>query len=459
MKTRPLLALLLLLFLSSSCKKEITDFFAFVNSRGYKFENPLSDKKTAVDESLLGGYIYKSLPVIISKKDALTYKITFLTTDLNREDRVIEAHMTKFGNETFLNLNMGGHYNVVRVNLMYNQEFAMSLVKGSLKSDLDEKAMKGLLKKSPEKDEYTPKNMVPGSTESLYYSVSFNKITVESALEKQATILYNKKTKLFKECYSYRRYEELTAKYDLPELFFYAEQNLFNNCKSIDDYKEFIANFPNSKLLLEAQVQIARIREEERMKEMIEKDKVSYHYALNQNTIEAFETFLEERKTKVYADSAKIQIENLAQNITQKDIEWKWTSGEIQGALQYIYYRIDYCDTLDDAAWLAKNLAFYSITKGTKEDKEKSLNYLGQLVHQDLSADEFLDLYIDKGFLLWTSEEYDLAIENFKIRIDKTYTDGRSFKKEIKVRYKWYLNQELVFPEQKTTWKRIKKLK
>ena len=299
----------------------------------------------------------------------------------------------------------------------------------------------------------------PDEEAEIYYTVSFSKITVDAAREKQEKVLYDKKAKLFEECYSYRRYEELTEKYPLDELFFSAEQSLFNMCKTIEDYTQFVRYFPNSTLIREAQIQIARIREEQKRKEMIKKDSLAYQFALSESTIESFEVFLQNRNTNVFKDSAYLQIKDLAEKITQQDIEWKWTSGEVQSALNFIYYRIDYSDSITDAPWLVDNLSFYAMTKGSEDDKTKAISYLGKIAKHLDGREDYLNLYLEKGFLLWASGKTDLAVSNFDLRIGEAYDDGTSVKSMLKTKYKAYQKEGVVFPEAKPTWKRIKKLK
>lgn len=72
-----------------SCRQDIVDFFEAIQDYGYRSLQPLSLKKLPVNENITGGYVYQGLPVIISKKDANTYQIKFLTFCFTKKTRLL----------------------------------------------------------------------------------------------------------------------------------------------------------------------------------------------------------------------------------------------------------------------------------------------------------------------------------------------------------------------------------
>lgn len=458
MKKFLLLIPLSTLFLVSCKQGEITDFFLFIEERGYLFEGTLIKKFEPVDERLLGGYLYETLPVIISKKDKDTYSINFLATDLNSVDRTVDAKMTRIGTTNFLNLDMGGQYAIVKVDLNYDNEFTMNLVRGSMQNTFDEEQMRLFLTMHPEEESYTPRDDENAFSQEVYYSVSFNKITVEYAREVQETALYERKENLYRYCLTYHSFESLKQKYPLPELYVLAEESLLKECKTIEDYQEFIGYFPTSKFVKEAQIQIAKLREDERQKALIEEDRLAFAYAKETNTFVGYEGFIEGRKTNVYLDSAKAQLTSLANAITRTNLEWNWTNGNCHEGVLLAYYKINYGDTIDFKPWLIRNLPYYSLLNGSAQDKELSVELLGRLWHEANNPNDNLRIYLQKGFLLWSIGNTEAAVETFRSKINQKFSNNELFSDLLKKTYKEYHKLNATLADEKATWKKIKKL-
>ena len=67
---------------------------------------------------------------------------------------------------------------------------------------------------------------------------------------------------------------------------------------------------------------------------------------------------------------------------------------------------------------------------------------------------------MEKGFLLWSMGKNDMAVNSFGLKINSKYQmKSITFKENLKIRYNFYKEKNILFPEQKGTWKRIKKLK
>jgi len=452
----------MLLLVTVSCKQEIIDFFEAIKDYGYRSVQPLGPKKVDVNDALLGGYVYDGLPVVISKKDQVTYKIEFLSVLLYRESTIIEAHATQLGGSTFLNLLMGDYYCFMRVNLILNEELQIDLLKEALKEFVPQEKLKSWLEAHPGAESYTVPADESGSGEydmEIYFSFIFNRITVDEARSIQAERLRMARRELFDNCTSYDEYEELLKTYPNDEFKNLAVISLFEQCKTIEEYKQFMTYFPDSELTKEAQLRIDYIIEEVRRAEFLALDKKNFEQTKTINTIDAYEQFLATCGTKVYKDSANSQIAYLAGKISKDDVEWKWTNGEEVKAIGLIYYKIDYMTDMRDIAWVIDLLTIYTLKHNDKEQTKKSLTYIDKIAGKNIADDNFLNLYISKGFILWSLGEYDLCITTFELKLSDVMESGITFKEAVKVKYESYINQGIAFPEQSATWKRIKKLK
>ncbi|MBK9192253.1 MAG: hypothetical protein IPM77_12510 [Crocinitomicaceae bacterium] len=130
-----------------SCKHEIVDFFEAIQDYGYRTVQPLGQKSVPVNDAILGGYVYEGLPVIISKKDPLSYEIKFLSVLLHKEDAIIEAHTTQISGVTYFNLAMGNYYCIMQANLIMNKQLEIKLMKEAFKDFVSEKELKSWLEK------------------------------------------------------------------------------------------------------------------------------------------------------------------------------------------------------------------------------------------------------------------------------------------------------------------------
>ena len=164
--------------------------------------------------------------------------------------------------------------------------------------------------------------------------------------------------------------------------------------------------------------------------------------------------------TEVYVDSISIKTAKLAQEITKEDIEWKWSGGEREAALQLIFYKIDYVNNIFDMRWMIEHLSLYAIKQNALPLKQKSLTYMDKLLEKKPDSDDILYLFLEKGFILWSMDKTDLSVDLFALKIRTEYKNGDSFKAKLKDRYNHYTKtQNISFPNQKSTWKLIKKLK
>ena len=228
-----------------SCNQEISDFFESIRDHGYRSNKPLGPQTIKIKEDFLGGYVYKELPLIISKKTDYIYEINFLTPSLHKEDRVVEAHITKLSGFTFMNLKMGDYYCFLKFNMLFDEELQVDLVKNSLADYVESSNFKSWLRKNADKGIHT--YMREGEEQELdaFYSFVFKKITVTRAYEIQEEKLTKEKQELFTNCSSYRRYEYLINEYPNDEYKILAEQSLFSKCVTVYEYEAYIAYFPN----------------------------------------------------------------------------------------------------------------------------------------------------------------------------------------------------------------------
>jgi hypothetical protein len=232
-----------------------------------------------------------------------------------------------------------------------------------------------------------------------------------------------------------------------------ARKNLFDKCTTIEDYNVFISKFAGDPLSEEAKKRIYELNKRSA-------DSLHYEDAIKQNTIPGYEQFISGSSTAAFKDSAKTKILMLVNAISEDHIEWKWTSGERKDAIQYIFYKIDYTPGTINKDWYVKHLTLYCLIDSIAETKEKGLTYLNKMVVNNPSKDELLNLYLSKGFLLWSIGKNDLALEVFKSKISEVYEGGEkiSFSKKIKSQYREYKQLRIIFPKEKETWKSIRKL-
>ncbi|MBI3134282.1 MAG: hypothetical protein HYZ14_06350 [Bacteroidetes bacterium] len=456
---KKLIVLLFIPVFLLSCKQEIVDFFEAIQDYGYRSLQALGPKKIPVNENLLGGYVYQDLPVIISKKDETTYQIKFLSVLLYKEDAVVEAHATQLGTSTFLNLAMGDYYCFMRVNLIMGQELQIELLKDALKEYVPQDKIKGWLEQHPGETTYTYDKENDYSMD-IYFSFVFEKVTIQEALRIQENRLRMERKELFENCSDYSEYEELVKLYPNDEFINLAVLSLYENCKTIEAYKAFIAYFPKSDLVDDAEEQIQYIIETERLAEYMAIDQKAFEQTLKTNTIDAYESFKATANTNAYRDSATVHIGLLASKITRDEVEWKWTNGESEKAFALLFYKIDYLKDISEASWIVDILTLYTLKYNQPEMSRKTLHYFDVLVELKIRGDNFLNLYLGKGFILWSLNEIEPAVKTFELKLYDIYdADGSTFKEHIKTSYAYYIDQGITFPDQKNTWKRIKKLK
>jgi hypothetical protein len=441
--------MLLGIILTTSCKG-VKDLLEAIEKYGYKSTMPLGDKKIPVEQQLLGGFVYNAMPLVISKKDEFTYLITFLTTELEGSNTEIEAWMTELDNSRYLNLEIGDVYSFLKIKPVYNNECEIRLLRSTIDPYVTPSTLKSWLLKHGREDQFiTPDS----STIDIFYSFNFDKISPERAYLIQAETLQDKKISLFGSCSSYYQYESLAKKYPGDPLLAGARENLLKKCESLEDFKTFIKYFPDDILAEKAKMKIGEIT-------TFIADSTNYAAAKRSNTIEAYQGFIADCKIRAYKDSAQSRIIPLVQKITKDDIEWRWTGGKRNEAVQYILYKIDYSGDSLDKDWYSKHLTLYNLKIAQTASAEVAVQYFDKMVSQTPTHDELLNLYICKGFLYWSMGSFDLSLEAFKAKISEHFNDNGkdTYRKAIRLRYKEYQNEKIVFPDEKQMWRKIKKL-
>ena len=435
---------------TTSCGKEIRDFFKAIEKYGYQSKMPLGKKTVLVDKSLLGGYVYNSLPVVISEKDKFTYQLTFLTVELDHENVTVDAFMSEVNGSRFLNIAMGETFAYLKTGVVINNELEIKLLKNSIEPYIKDNDLVGWIQKHGNKEEFTPENE---SSINIYYSFSFNKITVEKAYQIQTEQLHEKMVELFSDCKDYFMYDELEKRYPNEPLLANAREGIFNQCKSVEAYRAFVERFPNDVLAEKAKARIQEIA-------MFKADSVSFDAAAKQNTIDAYKNFMNNSSTAFYKDSATVKIVVLANAINENDIEWRWTGSSKTDAVNLIFNKIDYANEPYNLAWYEQHLTFYCLKMQQPDVTEKGLLYLDKLSQRNPDKNEYLNLYLSKGFLLWSLERIDAAVEVFKSKIDESFVADKpiSMRSKLKEWYASFKDSDIVFPKEKPTWKKIKKL-
>jgi hypothetical protein len=434
-----------------ACKGgEITDFFEAINRYGYKSTEPLGVKNVKVDTMLMGGYVYNSVPVIISRKDPYTYLVKFLSIELDVADVEVEAHMTLINGSKYLNLNLGHDFAFLQVGNNVDNMLEIKLLRNTISPYVKNEDLKGWLQKNGNNEEYTTSEDYEIT---IWYTFIFEKVSIQKALQVQAVELEKRRTELFEGCYTYFTYNELEKKYPGDPLLKTARENIFSACKTIDEFNEYILHFPDDPLCEKARIRIKEIM-------VYKNDSTNYNIALAANDIRDYLSFIDKCKTPAFKDSAQQKTGILADGITVESIEWKWTSGERKEALQLIYNKIDYSKNEIELAWYQEHIALYCLSIADIGTTEIGMSYLDKLVERKPERNILLDMYISKGFMLWSMENTEQAIEVFRLKINDIYdgTEAIPFKKALATRYQSYKDQGLVFPDEKKTWKRIKKL-
>lgn len=439
-----------LFLLTTSCGKEITDFFKAIDRYGFKTAEPLDKKTIPVDNLLLGGYVYNDLPVIISQKDKFTYQLTFLAVELDKENSVVEAYMSEINNSRYLNINMGETYAFLKMGSVINNNLEIKLLRNTIEPYVEKGTLKDWLTKHGSDESYTPENQSPVD---IFYSFTFNKITVDKAYQIQTEQLHEKMVDLFESCKDYYTYTNLEKRYPNEPLLSKAREGIYYHCTTIEAYQAFIDRFPNDALVAKAKARIDEIK-------MYKADSLNFSNAAKQNTIEAYENFISNSATAAYKDTATRKLAVLGNAITENDIEWRWTGSSKTDAMKLIFQKIDYANPLDNAEWVQQHLTFYCLKMQQPDVTEKGLLYLDKLAAKKPSTNDMLNLYLSKGFLLWSLERTDQAMDVFRSKIEESYTGDNAvtFRAKIKAWYKSFKDSDIVFPKEKSIWKKIRKL-
>lgn len=431
-----------------------------IKKKGHIDTSPLSGESTPVNKDLLGAYIYKKeFPVIVSKVNTNTYSFTFLTTSLSTEDVVFEAHPTRIQSIEYLNIHLYNSFAFMKVSDIDGNNLRIGLISRQIYHELKNKDLKTWLKANPKTEEITVKwedyvneEGTDSYQQSVYQYFSLQKITQERAYEIQKKALEDAKRHRFTGCTSITEYIDLKERYpEEDELLKLAATNLYTQIGTKEDYLQFIQYVHYPDLTAKAKKAIANI-------EIYERAQKEYQNAKEKNTIQAYENFLQNSHTQFFQDSAMLQIKELASKIEPKQIEWAWTSNEKEMAFKLIFYRLKFAADTIDLDWYPQKITLYSLSSDEKKLKQKGQTCLDLCVDLTENKDQLLNLYLYKGFILWSSGEYDTALQLFREKTKENYQDGSTFKSKLKTSYKAFQQQGIVFPEQKNTWKKIKKL-
>lgn len=436
--------------MTTSCK-EIRDLLKAIDKYGYKSSVPLTKKELPVEKLLLGSFVYNDLPIIISEKDANTYLIKFLSTELDGNDIEVDAFLSKVGNSKYLNLDLGYSYSFLKISdVSISRDVNVKLLRNTIDQYVTEKNLVSWLVKNGDRDEFLNKDSVEVD---IFYTFSFTRISQDRAYQIKAEQLKEKKEALFNSCNDYETYDKLSAKYPGDPLLAHAREGIFKECRSISDYQTFVDKFADDVLSEKAKKLIVE-------KQLYIKDSLAFNSIKNSNDIDIYLKFIEGCATQKFKDSASIRITPLIAKISEDNIEWKWNGGEKNEALKLIFYKIDFNGKYINSAWYNEHIAAYCLKIQQPELKEKGIIYIDKLAVGNPTKDELLDLYISKGFILWSLAKYDQAIDVFKSKINEHYNnrDGLSFKKSLKDRFKKYQKDGIVFPDEKAMWKKIKNL-
>lgn len=455
-----LVFILFTLSLSSSCK-EIRDLLKAIDKYGYKSKTPLGKKETPIDKLIIGSYVFKSMPIIISEKDNYTYILKFLSTELDVKDIEIEAFITEIGTSKYLNLDLGYSYSFLKISdVSITRDVSVKLLKNTLNPYINEKNLKSWLLKHDGEDEFVTQD---STTLDIFYTFSFLKITEERAYKIKAEQLQEKKEYLFSSCTDYETYKTLSAKYTGDPALAKAREAILNKCTTIDDYKTFVSFFANDILSEKANKII--IEKTLFIKDSIDFYNIKTNSEINGNlrfeSIDIYLKFIEGCSTTSFKDSASKLLIPLIEKITEDNIEWKWNSEDKTEAVKLIFFKIEYNPHNLNISWYREHLTFYCLNIGQADLKEKALLSLDKLALSNTSKDELLDLYLSKGFLFWSLGKNEQAIDVFKSKINETYQNKEdlTFKKNIKISYHAFHKQGILFPDEKNMWKKIKKLK
>jgi len=446
-----LIFLVFLLSLTPSCK-EIRDLLKAIDKYGYKSKTPLGKKDIPIDKLILGSYVYNNLPIIISEKDSYTYKLKFLATELDESDIEIEAFLSEIGTSKYLNLDLGYSFCFLKIDdVSILRDVDVKLIKNTLEGYVNEKNLRSWLLKHDNEDEF----VTDDSTElDIFYVFNFLKITEERAYQIKNEQLKEKKENLFSKCTGYENYKELSAKYMGDPSLSKAREAILDKCTTIEDYEDFVSYFASDILCDKAKKIIVE-------KKLFLKDSADFNVVITKDDIHSYLNYIDGCATKIYRDSAVKMLPPIAEKITEENIEWKWNGGDKKEAIMLITYKIDYAPKNINTSWYREHLTNYGLNIEQAVMKEKALAYLDKLAMGNATRDEMLDLYLSKGFLLWSLEKYDQALEVFKSKIHETYQNKEdlTFKKNVKLNFNAFKKQGVVLPDENNMWKRVKKLK
>lgn len=485
-KYLPIVIMLLTASLFFSSCKSTADMLKAIDNRSYQSDRPLSKAQIPVDKKLVGAYVRKSQPIIVSQLDRYHYQIKFLDMNLSNEDVAMTGHMTQVGKIAYINV--AWKYKVERGDEKYiflkveypRPDFArIGLLSNNISGQVPPAKLKNWLLRHGAKDSWDYKMKRPAGYEPfmtdeekrkldslrkkspyvtksavIYQYIGLDRITVEKALAMQKNAHQRKKENMFANCPDIESYQYMTKTYPQDTaLFRLAAQSLYNRSVTVGDYESLLKTIKDTEVRQKAQQQITRLRNYER-------DSVQYFTQVKvANTIEKYRQFMDKSQTSKFKDSAKIQLNGLLDKINPQKIEWHWTSNEKEKALQLLFAKINYQpEKIEAVDKYAQILTQYCLEMNNSSYTQKGLKQLNGLFNLSKSPDTRLDLYMHKVFLLWSLKEYKLLNTIVKSRTSTKYSNGETFYKKLKKRYKSLVKNEVVLPDRKATWKKIRRL-
>ena len=448
-KSKAYIFITLLVLFFVSCKKNINLYDALFK-RGYTSNTPLTESGLKVDDHLTGAYLLgSSNPVLIEKKTSNSYKVTFLQTGLYDNNIVLDAHVSKIGSSSFLNITNGSVYAFMKFKINLDNSVNVGLLKSGLKKQVKPDKLKSWLLENHDKATYEHRytyrdSITRTSTNQIYYDFKLSKTTKAYALKIQADKKEVKKEYAFKRAKTRKDYYKYAAAFPGDPDLEIILKNILDRCTDLEDLDQFLVDFPKSKHVKNAEAKREFILEEIKARK-------EFEALVAKNDVQLYDQYIQDQAHSIYVDSAKTLLMTELDKIGQKDIEWKWTDGKRDLAFKWLQLKIDY-DSGIAKQWYKDHLVLYA-AKMENPEREIAIDKLFCFIDKTDNKNFVTEVYADKAILLWMIDKQESAIELVRMKA----LEDENIKGLIKSKLKQWTKQGTQVEGRKSFWKKIKK--
>lgn len=449
------LALLSLLVLTG-CER-ISNLYKEFQDKGYRFSDLFGEQISPKD--YLGAYVYNEEMCFILKAEGEQLNVHFLENGLDETDRTKQCQIRSLGKSHWLFFQ---HKNkkewiAIKLDLRSTNRLEVSLPRISLRSYVESPQFVEWLKDNPRRSVYKLDVKQGDSVRytrriPVYLGYQFTRISEDRAYAIRDSLKRRAMKKLFAEKNSIEDYEACSKRFPNDPLLSIIEKNIYNKCGTSKCYERFIARFPNSryvKLALQNLTDLERDR--------IERNE--FRRARASGKMQDIDRYISSYPQGRYVDSAYALIKNKANDIAYQFVDDKWASGSHEQAYRYAVYKLKY-DPKVEADWCIRKLTYFSMQEKGAVHARETENLFAGLALSQVDDDARLCAQTYWAFLAWYRGDKDACIMRLDAKINEVYVKPKRtpFRKRLKEEYGTVKDWKVEFPNEKKTWKQIKKL-